>query len=180
MTTTILPMASSPNPLKRTFHDADLPIPLSGTMENNIGGGSDRTASQPPAEDLRLQNDLLLCPPVPSSPLNSTPPAADDAIPTGTSLPKPATNSKRRKLTVEEQEARRLEKEAKDRQRADEKVRLEEVKRVKEIEKEGRRKEKEAQTRQREEERKKKEALTRQREEERKKKEEEKTKKDKA
>lgn len=178
MTTIVLPMASSPNSLKRTYHEADLQNPPSGALENNIGGASSQPVSQPPAEDLQMQNDLLLCPVASTNPLNSIPPA-DNANSIETTLPKPATNSKRRKFTAEEQEARRLEKEVKDRQRAEEKVRLEEVKRVKEIEKEERRKEKEAQTRQREEERKKKEAQTRQREEEKKKKEEEKTKKEK-
>lgn len=184
MTTTILPMASSPNSLKRTYQEADLQdLPPSGTLANvapDIGGDSDQPVSQPPAEIiLPLQNDdLLLYPGVhpSSSSNNSALLLADDANPIETTQPKPATNTKRRKFTAEEQEARRLEREAKDRQRAEEKLRLEEVKKVKEAEKEERRKEKEVQARQREEERQKKEA---QREEERKKKEEERTKKDK-
>lgn len=200
MTTTILPMALSPNSLKRTYHEADLQNPLSSsTLEDHVGvnhgGGSDQPVSEPSAENiLPLQNDLLLGPEVPTDAgvMNSALPPADNANanPIETTPPKPATGSKRRKFTSEEQEARRLEKEAKDRQRAEEKVKLDDIKRVKEFEKEERRKEKEVQARLKEEERKKKEAQTSQREEERKmkeaqreeerrKKEEEKIKKDK-
>lgn len=199
MTTTILPIASSPNSLKRTYLEADLQNPLaSGTLENvapGIGAGSDQTVSEPSAENTSpLQNNLLLGPEVPSgtATINPITPPPDNATanPIETALAKPATSVKRRRFTTEEQEARRLEKEAKDQQRAEEKVRLEEIKKAKDAEKEERRKEKEAQSRQKEEERKKKEAQAKQREEERKmkeaqkeeekkKKEEEKTKKDK-
>lgn len=199
MTTTIWPMASPPNSLKRTYHDAELHHPISsGPLVNvapGIGRGSDQPVSEASAvKILPLQNDLLLGPEVLSGvgTMNSSPPPADTvtANPIETALPKPATSSKRRKFTTEEQEARRLEKEAKDRQRAEEKVRLEDIRKVKEFEKEEKRKEKEAQNRLREEEKKKKEAQTKQREEERKvkeaqreeekkKKEEEKIKKDK-
>lgn len=153
---------ASPNSLKRTFQDADFQNSHSDTIETF--GGSDKIVPRQQAENPQLRNDLLFYPLLPSKPVNSFP--ADDAIPTVKTSPKPATNSKRRKLTSEEQEARRLEKEAKARQRADEKAKFEEIRWVKEVEREERRKDKETQTRQREE--------------ERRKKEEEKTKKDKA
>lgn len=186
MTAVILPMAS-PNPLKRTFQDADF---QNNSPSNKIEGsdGSHRTVSHLQPESSPIRNESLSLSrrtetsvavnlPSESNTSDSTP--GDDVISTVATIPKSATNSKRQKLTAEEQEARRVEKEAKDRQRveekeakdrqraeekeakdrqrAEEKANLEESKRAKEIEKEEKRKEKETQTRQREEERKKKE-----------------------
>ncbi len=172
MTAVILPM-TSPNRLKRTCQDAGFQNFISSTSENQDGTMvSQLQPENPPSQEEHISSvhrgaiagttqPMIQTSIVESSLAGDATPAA--VLPT---ISKSATINKRRKLTPAEQEARRLEKEAKDRQRADEKAKVEESRRVKEMEKEGKRKDKEAQTRQREE--------------ERRRKEEEKTKKDKA
>jgi hypothetical protein len=166
---------ASVNPLKRTFQEAGFQDAQS-LLQQNLDG-SNPMVSQPQVESPHFQDELPFAASLPDLPETVDPPIqssipdsrlAEDATSaaTPTTVPQTSAVAKRRKLTPAEQEIRRLEKEAKDRQRADEKAKLEESRRVKEMEKEEKRKEKEAQTKQREE--------------EKKRKEEEKTKKEKA
>lgn len=163
MTTVAFHMAS-PNPLKRAFHEINLGHE---DIENN------EVASVKP-EIANTQNQNQLQPSLVEtsdvlSISNGSGFVADDAaiLPTsGVSSIK--ASSKRTKLTLAEQEAKQIEKEVKDRQRAEEKetkdrqkaeekAKLDESRRAREAEKEEKRKARDAQTKLKDEERRKKE-----------------------
>lgn len=161
-------LMASPNTLKRNFHEVEIHSPLihqSDRLETHgIVSPTPENWNQTSAQ-------------ISSAEISTDKPSAHDGSsfadgvrvlhPTPSALPA-KTSNKRKKLTHAEQEAKQMEKAAKDRQkaeekefkdrqRAEEKGKLEESRRAKEAEKEERRKAKEARTRMKEEERQKKE-----------------------
>lgn len=161
---------ASPNSLKRAFNEIDLHDPLlheQDSLKNN-----EVIPTQPETND--TWNRFQLRPSsTESSDVLSTPNSASFAAEDTTTFPthdvssaKPG--SKRKKLTPVEQGVKQIEKEfrdrqkaeekeAKDRQRAEEKAKLEASRRLRDAEKEEKRKVREAQTKNRDAERQKKE-----------------------
>lgn len=151
MTSILVPVMSSSNLLKRTFDHADahndsgspdivlekIEVPIGHTeilLSTNLQPQPLASVTETNCLNVHLSNTA------------AGSPAPQLASPTEVEKP----TSKRRKLTSDEQEARRLDKEEKDRQRAQEKAK-------KEVEREDKRKIKEAQIKSREDERRKKE-----------------------
>lgn len=161
---------ASPNSLKRAFNDIDLHSPL---LHEEDGVQNDKVISTQPETNDTWNRFQLRPSSTESSDVLSTPNssvfAAEDAtiLPThDVSSAKPG--SKRKKLTPVEQGVKQIEKEfrdrqkaeekeAKDRQKAEEKAKLEESRRLRDAEKEEKRKAREAQTKNRDAERQKKE-----------------------
>ena len=122
---------TSPNPLKRTYDDADL------NQSNDV---PESRSAQPLATlDMHIQNEGARSTSTGGQALQTT-----DALRDHISS---AFGTKKTKLTLEEKEARRKEKEAKAREKEEEKVKKEEEKKLKDVEKEEKRKAKEQQTR---------------------------------
>lgn len=154
MTSILVPVMSSSNLLKRTFDHADahndsgspdivlekIEVPIGHTeilLSTNLQTQPLASVTETNCLNVHLSNTAFSAAGSPAPQLDSP-----------TELEKPT--SKRRKLTLDEQEARRLDKEEKDRQKAKEKAK-------KEVEREDKRKIKEAQIKSREDERRKKE-----------------------
>lgn len=182
MSTIVVPMAS-PNSLKRRYDDAALDESPNKTQELHAPA-AEFTASNLPSSP-HNQGSLSVFPGTihnESSPLR---PAAQEsaihALP-GSAAPATEKANKKSKLTYAEKEARRIEKEFKDKQRAEELAKKEEEKLQKEKEKAEREKDRLAKAeekRLKEEEKKKaKDEKDRLREEEKAKKEEERQKKE--
>lgn len=147
-------------PLKRLFDDIELQDQLQ--IESKTTGSVERASTQ--SENLHsLNQPQLLAPEIEVDTLslsvqkNIGSTGGDAGLPTTLTAIPPQATGKRRKLTPAEQDARRVEKEAKDRQRAEEKIKQDENRRARELEKEERRKDREAQNKQREEEKRRKE-----------------------
>lgn len=154
MTSILVPVMSSSNLLKRTFDHADahndtgspdivlekIGLPIGHTEilhSTNLQPQPLTSVTETNCLTVHLSNTAFSA---------AGSPAPQLASPTEVEKP----TIKRRKLTLDEQEARRLDKEEKDRQRAEEKAK-------KEVEREDKRKIKEAQIKSREDERRKKE-----------------------
>ncbi len=131
MSTLTLPMAS-PRSLKRTCDAAGLEDPsqeYSTTAARLKQASSVFNGAAP---------EMALCQPTGEAPHPTSSAPVNTPIPhsaTSNSTPKP--RAKKAKLTFEEQEVQRIEKEFKERQKADEKARKEEEKAKKEAEKES-------------------------------------------
>lgn len=123
---------ASPRSLKRTCDEAGLEEPI---REHQASIPSSRQASPVPSAGLQK--------PVSSQPIGDVQPSTS-SVPTdssilATALPNtlPKSKTKKPRLTFEEKEALRIEKEFKDRQKAEDKARKEEEKAKKEAEKEA-------------------------------------------
>ena len=193
MSTIILPMAS-PKSLKRGFKDTglgesylDKQTPQQTYEQSSTVVGSEM-APDPGVDVASSADSSRLTSPAPSHASSSAVRDVNAQIPQGNTTPSTGTSKKKTKLTFAEKEVRRMEKETKDREKAEEKIRKEqekeirdrqkaeekakkeEEKRAKDLEKEARRLVQEEKTRIKEEEKRKKD-------EEKAKKEEEKNKK---
>lgn len=161
---------ASPNSLKRAFNEIDLHDPL---LHEQDGLKNIEVISTQPETNDNWDRFQLQPSSTESSDVLSTPNSSVFAVEDTTILPthdvssaKPG--SKRKKLTSVEQEVKQIEKEfrdrqkaeekeAKDRQRAEEKAKLEESRRLRDAEKEEKRKARETQAKNRDAERQKKE-----------------------
>lgn len=147
MTTLALPM-SSPNTLKRTFAETgfedstnpqDLPSTFQATVTPCSTASTYGNAHSPPSNQAPQTSQVSSSPPMPDDSAPSTA-AATFGDPSIT----PQPPAKRVKLTFAEKEARRVEKELKDRQKAEEKAKKDEGKAHREAKREEERRFKEA------------------------------------
>ncbi|MCJ1258580.1 hypothetical protein MMC24_006413 [Lignoscripta atroalba] len=168
---------ASPSSLKRSLDDAGLDDLLQASTDSGIADTSRPTSLPPSHVSANCASSLAH----PSRSRETSPPPSstgsitrdDSAPPLKIGAQATVNASKRRKVTATEKEAKRLEKQEKDGQRAKEKAKKLEEKRVKDVEKEEKKKAKEAERHLKDEEK-------RKREVERKAKEDEKAKKEKS
>lgn len=183
MCTLALPM-TSPNILKRTFADADLEDAVTNQDTNGL---SHTRASSPPAHieiEAHASPNAPPAPPAMLEPFSNAPSTLSTALPQEPTGPEPDKSSKKPKLLFAEREIKRIEKEFRDRQRAEdkakkedekasrdaEKAKKEDEKKIRDAEKDAEREEKrkarEQQTRAKEEEKQRREELKQRREDE--------------
>ena len=187
MSTIILPMAS-PKSLKRSFEDTGLGEPY---LDQQTAQRAYEQPSTIIGSEIVLEVGVDAASSADSSRLTSPAPsyASSSAVrdvnaqtPQGNTTPSAGTSKKRAKLTFAEKEARRMEKETKDREKAEEKIRKEQEKEIRDRqkaeEKAKKEEEKRAKDLEREARRLIQEEKTRIKEEEKRKKDEEKAKKE--
>ena len=183
MSTIVIPMAS-PNSLKRRYEDASLDESPNKKQELHATSAEFAASNHPPSSPQKQGSFSVFAGTTQNQPPPLRPAAQETAMHTLADSAAPAIDkaNKRPKLTFAEKEARRIEKEFKDKQRAEELAKKEEERLQKEKEKAEREKERLAKAEERrlkEEERKKaKDEKDRVREEEKAKKEEERQKKE--
>ncbi|KAI9878280.1 MAG: hypothetical protein M1830_001380 [Pleopsidium flavum] len=183
--------SSSPNPRKRSYHDADGSDGSHTALKGAVGLTEE--SHDPPFYPQMQQGKEHSLPPTSSGTSRLTSPAlssngsvfGDAPIPSPLAAqPIPSTAAKKRKLTFTEKEAKKVEKELKEKQKAEEKARKEAEKKTKEEERKRKEGEVKDEKRQKEEERedkkRTKELEKAAREEDKRRKEEEKAKKEKS
>ena len=127
---------SSPKSLKRTYSDADLEntLPSRSPVNDRLDGGPNVGAIEREAvARMATTEQERLASPAPSQKSSST--LSDISTQATPNAPASTTGTKRPKLTFAEKEAKRLHKEARDRQKVEEKARKEQEKEAKDRQK---------------------------------------------